>query len=215
LKQVVYIIIASGFSILSQVSVAQKENMTILRGNRYYKEKQLDQAKAQYQKALEQAPGDPAANYNLGNVHFRKNNFDEAIKSYEQSFEHSTDNTIKEKGLYNSGVAWIKQQKLPESIDSWKKALKLDPADEDARENLQKALLELEKKQPKQQKNEQKEEKKKQNQQNQNQPKPQQSKLTKQQVEQLLKALQQKEKEVQEKMNQNKVKSLSQPDKDW
>jgi len=30
-----------------------------------------------------------------------------------------------------------------------------------------------------------------------------------------LKALQQKEKEVQDKMNQNKVKSLTQPDKDW
>jgi Ca-activated chloride channel homolog len=213
LKQIIPIAIACGLSILSQLSHAQKENMIILRGNRYYKEKQIDKAKEQYQKAIEQAPDNPAANYNLGNVHFRKNNYEDAIKSYDQSIQHTTDKTVKEKGLYNSGVAWIKQQKLPESIDSWKKALKLDPADEDARENLQKALLELEKKQPRQQKNDQKEEKKNQNQQN--QPKPQQSKLTKQQVEQLLKALQQKEKEVQEKMNQNKVKSLSQPEKDW
>jgi len=214
LKKIIYIVISLGFSILYQESFSQKENMLILRGNRYYKEKQLDQAKDQYQKAIEQAPDNPAANYNMGNVHFRKNKYDDAIKSYEQSIQHTTDKAIKEKGLYNSGVAWIKQEKLPESIDSWKNALKLDPADADARENLQKALMELEKKQPRQ-KNDSRQDNKKQDQQNQKQPKNQQSKLTKQQVEQLLKALQQKEKEVQEKMNQNKVKSLSQPEKDW
>jgi Ca-activated chloride channel homolog len=202
-------------SLPSLLSLAQKENMLILRGNRYYKQKQVDQAKEQYQKAIEQAPDNPVANYNLGNTQFRKNNYDDAIKSYEASIQHTTDKTIREKGWYNSGVAWIKQQKLQESIDSWKKALKLDPADEDARENLQKALLELKKKEPKREKDDPKQEKKKQDQQNQQQTKPQQSKLTKKQVEQLLNALQQKEREVQEKMNQNKVRSLSQPEKDW
>jgi Ca-activated chloride channel homolog len=188
---------------------AQKANALIRSGNRFYKQKQFDQSLSQYQKATQAAPDNPAANYNLGNAEFRKNNFDDAVKSYEAGIEHSTDKTVKEKGLYNKGVALIKQQKLDESIEAWKNSLLLDPADSDARENLEKALLEK-RKQSKPQQNEQKEQQKQQE-----QPKPQPSKLSKQQVEQLLKALAQKEKEVQDKMNQNKAKSLSQPDKDW
>ena len=162
---------------------------------------------------MSDAPANATANYNLGNAQFKKNSFDEASKSYNTSVEHADDKTVKEKGFYNKGVALIKQQKTDESIDAWKNALKLDPNDEDARENLEKALLEKKAKQPKNQNQNQQ----KQNQQQQPQPKQQQphSKLNKQQVDQLLKALQQRENEAQQKMNQNKQHSLSQPDKDW
>jgi Ca-activated chloride channel family protein len=203
---------------------AQKADALIRSGNRYYKQKQIDQSQKEYEEAVRQAPDNPAANYNLGNAQFRKNNYEEASKSYDASVAHAQDNTSREKGYYNKGVAMSKQKKLQESIDSWKNALKLDASDQDARENLQKALMEL-KQQQQQQKDQKKDQKDKkedkkkndqqQKQQQQQQPKPQPSRLNKQQVEQLLKALQQKENEVQEKMNQNKVKSLSQPDKDW
>jgi Ca-activated chloride channel homolog len=187
---------------------AQKEDVLIRSGNRFYKQKQLDKAKQQYEKAVQQAPQNPVAAYNLGNAQFRKDEYDDAVKSYDETISHSSDNAAKEKGLYNKGVAQIRSKKLEESIASWKDALKLDPTDLEARENLQKALLELKLRQPPPpEKNNQKDQKKEQ--------KPQQSKLTKQQVDQLLKALEQKEKDVQDKMNQNKVKSLTQPDKDW
>jgi Ca-activated chloride channel family protein len=198
---------------------AQKENALIRNGNRFYKQNQMDQSQKQYQKALEKAPDNPAANYNLGNTEFRKNDFGNAVKSYDASIEHSIDKGIQEKGQYNKGVALVKDQKLEESIAAWKNALRLAPDDQEARENLEKALREQKKNQPPpqpQKKDENQENKKQPQQQNeQQQPKPQQSKLTKQQVEQLLNALQQKEKEVQEKMNQNKVRSLKQPEKDW
>jgi tetratricopeptide (TPR) repeat protein len=205
--------------------MAQKENALIRSGNRYYKKKQLDQSQQQYQEAVRKAPDNPTANYNLGNAQFRKNNFEEAAKSYETSVEHSPDNASRENGLYNKGVALVKQKKLPESIDAWKNALKLNAADEDARENLQKALMELKQQQSQQQKDQkdQKDKKDKKDQKDQkdekkNQeqpPKPQPSRLNKQQVEQLLKALQQKENDLQDKMNQNKAKSTTQPEKDW
>jgi Ca-activated chloride channel family protein len=196
---------------------AQKENALIRKGNKFYKQKQFDQSQQQYQKAIEEAPENPTANYNLGNSQFRKNNFDDAAKSYQNSIDHADDNTVKENGFYNQGVALIKDKKLEESINSWKDALKLDPNDQDARENLQKAMQELKNKQQQEQKKDpdKKQDKKDQKDQQQQQPKQQQSRLTKKQVEQLLKALQQKENEAQEKMNQNKVKSLTQPDKDW
>jgi Ca-activated chloride channel family protein len=199
---------------ISSSLFAQKENALISKGNQLYKEKKYDQSQEQYQKAVQLAPSNATANYNLGNALFRKNSFDDAARSYNTTIEHGNEKPLQEKGFYNKGVALIKQQKAEESIDAWKNALKLDPTDNDARENLEKALLEKKSKQPKDQKNNQQQ----QNKQNQQQPQKQQpphSKLNRQQVNQLLKALQQRENDAQEKMNQNKQHSLTQPDKDW
>ncbi len=226
-KYIVLFILAAATLTASLRVSAQKENALIRSGNRYYKKKQIDQSEKEYQEAVKKAPDNPTANYNLGNAQFRKNNFEEAARSYETSVAHGTDNAGREKGLYNKGVALAKQKKLPESIDAWKNALKLDASDEDARENLQKALMEQKQQQSQQQKD-QKDQKDKKDKKDQKdpkddkdkkdqpqQPKPQPSKLNKQQVEQLLKALQQKENDIQDKMNQNKVKSSTQPEKDW
>ena len=206
---------------------AQNGNNLVRSGNRYYKKQQLDQSLQQYQAAVKKAPDNPAANYNLGNAQFRKNDYDAAAKSYDASVSHSTtDKEMQEKGLYNKGVAMAKQKKLQESIDAWKSALKLDASDSDARENLEKALMQLKQQQQQQQQNQQNKKKdqqkdkkdqqdKKDENKDQPPPKPQQSKLNKQQVEQLLKALQQRENDLQNKMNENKVKTPNQPDKDW
>ncbi|HVW59985.1 MAG TPA: VWA domain-containing protein [Puia sp.] len=221
--------LATGMGVLllcsSLSSSAQKENALIRSGNRYYKQKQIDQSLKQYEDAVKKAPGNPTANYNLGNAQFRKNSYSDAASSYNASVEHTTDKAMQERGLYNKGVALVKQQKLQESIDAWKNALKLDANDEDARENLQKALQQLKQQQQSQQQKEKKDQqdkkdpkdKKDQNkeQEQPQQPKPQPSRLTKQQVEQYLKTLQQKEKDIQDKMNQNKAKAPNQPDKDW
>lgn len=203
---------------------AQSGNAQLRSGNRYYKKKEIDKSLQQYQSAVRQAPDNATANYNLGNAQFRKNNFDEAAKSYDAAIKNSgTDKAMQERGYYNKGVSMIKQKKLQESIDSWKQALKLDPTDADARENLEKAIQQQkQQQQQQQQKNDQKkeqkdkkEEKKEQNQQEQPQPKPQPSRLNKQQVEQLLKALEQKENDLQNKMKQNKARTPNQPEKDW
>jgi len=225
LKNSLFILILL-FSFCAKGLFAQKENVSIRKGNRLYKEQKLDESQKQYQQALQESPDNPAALYNLGNAQFRKNSFEDAVKSYDALLDHSDDNKIKQQGYYNKGVALAKEQKLEESIAAWKDALKLDPNDVEARENLQKALMEQKNKQQQQQKDDKKQKDKKQDknkdQQNKDQDKkdqqqPQQpkSRLSKQQVEQLLKALQQKEKDAQDKMNQNKTRSLSQPDKDW
>ena len=207
-------------------AVAQSGNAPLRSGNRYYKKKELDKSVQQYQRAVQQAPANPTAHYNLGNAQFRKNNYDEAARSYDASVQNTQDKGLQEKGYYNKGVAMIKQKKLQESIDAWKQALKLNASDADARENLEKALMQLKQQQQQQQNNQKKDqkdqkdkkdEKKDQDkqQQQQEQPKPQPSRLNKQQVEQLLKALEQKENDLQNKMRQNKVKTPNQPEKDW
>ena len=199
---------------------AQKTNADIRKGNLLYKQKNYEGSKEAYSKALAENPSNPTANYNLGNANYRSDKRDDAIQLYDNTITNSTDKPVREKAFYNKGVALSKDKKLQESIDAWKESLKLDPNDNEARENLQKALIELKKQQQQQQQqNKDKKEDKKKDQQKQNKEQQQQqqqpqSKLNKQQVEQLLKAMQQKEKEIQQKM-QKGTASPNKPEKDW
>lgn len=194
------------FIILPAWVLAQDENAAIREGNKLYKERQYEQALPAYQKAIEQNPNNTKALYNLANARYRTGNLPDAEKSFDELIEKSNEKNYKEKGYYNKGVTLTKQKKLLESIDAYKNALKLDPTDEDARFNLQKALTELKKQQP-QEKQQQQKQQQKQKQQN--------NKLDKKKMEQYLKSLEQKEQEVQRKMQQNRSRAVTQPEKDW
>jgi Ca-activated chloride channel homolog len=209
---------------MNVVSVrSQSADALVRQGNRNYNKQEYDQSLLNYEKALKKSPGNPDAQFNQGDALYRKNDYEKAVASYDDVLQSKADDKTRQSAYYNKGVAEIRQKKLEESIDAWKNALRLNPADSDARENLVKALLEKKKQdQQQQQQNKKdqkdkkpKEEKQKQDQNQDNRPKQQQSKLTKQQVEQYLRSLEQREKDVQDKMNQNKNHSLSQPDKDW
>ena len=83
---------------------------------------------------------------------------------------------------------------------AYKGALKLDPQDEEARQNLQRALLQL--KQQEQKPKEDKKDKKQDPKENEKQqPKPQPSKITKKDAEEKLKSLGEHEKNLQEKLS--------------
>ena len=93
-------------------------------------------------------------------------------------------------------MAYTKSKDLEKSIEYYKKALIYNQADKEARENLQKAILEL--KQQQQQKK---------NQQNQNKK---QQKMNDKDAEQKLKMLEQKEKDLQQRLqNQNKQRVMA------
>ena len=199
---------------------AQTSDALIRRGNRFYNKQDYDQSLFNYEKALKKSPGNADAFFNLGDALYRKNDYEKAAGSYDDVLQSKADENTRQSAYYNKGVAMVRQKKIDEGIDAWKNALRLDPADSDARENLVRALMEK-KKQDQQKKkdnpdkkqndNKQKKEQNKQD----NTPKQQQSKLSKQQVEQYLRSLEQREKDVQDKMNQNKNHTLSQPEKDW
>ena len=195
------------FIVLPAVVTAQDENAAIREGNKQYKQGQFEQALPAYQKAVAQNPQNAIARYNLANARYRTGNLPEAEKSFDELIEKIPEKTYKEKGYYNKGVTLTKQKKLQESIEAYKDALKLDPADEDARFNLQKALLE--------QKKQNQGQEQKQPQQKQQQKQKQQNKLDKRKIEQYLKSLEQKEQEVQRKIQQNRSRSVTQPEKDW
>jgi Ca-activated chloride channel homolog len=126
---------------LSAFGFTQNATESILKGNKFYQQSQFDLAEAQYRKALEYDPGNEKAKYNLANSLQRQNKYDEAAKLLEDLGGSSKDNSIKSASYYNQGVAYTKMKNLDSSIDSYKKALRLNPNDKEARENLEKALL--------------------------------------------------------------------------
>lgn len=193
-------------------AIAQTPNAVIRKGNQLYKEGDYDRSLLEYEKAVKLEPANAVANFNFGNALFRKEKWEDAQKNFESVIATSKDLGVREKAYYNKGVSLTKQKKLEESIDAYKSALRIDSRDEDARINLQKALLELKKKNESQQQKEQKEEQKPKQKEK---PKPQQSKLNKKEVERLLRALHQKEQEVQQKMQKNRPRGVTPPEKDW
>jgi Ca-activated chloride channel family protein len=191
--------------------LAQDVNKTIQQGNILYRQEKYDQAEIEYNNAVQQEPSNNTARFNLGNAVYRRGKQTDAIKVFERIAGDAADPDLKSKAYYNEGVVLSVQKKLEESIEAYKNALRRNPGDQEARENLQKALLELKKKEPPKKK--ENDQKKKQQQQQQKQQ--QQPKMNKKEAEQRLKLLEQKEKEVQQRLQKEKSKSGGSQKKDW
>lgn len=184
-----------------------QENKIIGEGNNYYRLQQYNKAEDEYQKVLGANPGNAIAKFNLANALIREGKTEEANKLLEQLNEKENKADVRSQATYNMGVILTQQKKLEESIELYKETLRLNPNDKDARENLQKALLELKKRNPPQKK----EEKKKKEQQKQ-QPKP---KMSPREAEQQLKLLEQKEKDIRDRLQKNNSQTGSSQPKDW
>ncbi|MEO6949640.1 MAG: VWA domain-containing protein [Ginsengibacter sp.] len=213
------------FLLLCNPSFAQSSKKSIAAGNKAYNEKNYELAEKEYRQALKLPGNNVTASYNLGNVLYRKDNTEEAVKQYDNTIQNTKVNTIKQQAFYNKGVAYQKAKKLPEAILAYKNALLLNQNDEDARQNLQRALKQQQeqqkqkdKKDTKQDKKDNKDQQDKQQQKDQqkdNEPKPQPSRLSKQDAEEKLKSLRENEKAIQDKLNKSKAAPTSKPDKDW
>ncbi|HUZ61040.1 MAG TPA: VWA domain-containing protein [Hanamia sp.] len=217
------------FMALSLSSFSQSANSSILKGNKAYQKNNYNEAADEYRDALKNSENNVTADYNLGNALYRKNNTDEAVESYDNAIAHTSDSALKQKAFYNKGVALQKAKKLPECINAYENALILNPNDEDARQNLQRALKEQnnQKQNQKQNKNKNKNKNKKKkkqqpkqqpqnNQQKNNQQQPPPPKISKQDAIEKLKSLLENEKQLQDKMQKmNRVAVPNSPEKNW
>ena len=105
-------------------------------GNKLYAEEKYDEANNKYRDALIDNPESPIVNFNIGDVLYKKRNFEEAIKSFEKATS-ADDILLQGKSYYNMGNSLYKMGKMPESVMMYKKALELNPNDEDAKYNLE------------------------------------------------------------------------------
>lgn len=185
---------------------SQQADKLIKKGNEHYKKQEFDKAESAYSKAKESDPTDENAKFNLGNALYKQSRQEEAIKQFDDVANGTAKADMKARAFYNKGVLLSSQKKLEESIEAYKNALRNNPDDKEARENLQKALLELKKKNPPKPKQDPKKKKQEQR---------QSSKMDRKEAEQRLQLLAQKEKEVQQRMQKEKSKAGTSQAKDW
>lgn len=195
------------FFIVNTITLsAQDADKLIQKGNELYKQQKYREAELVYDEVLKKEPSNNIAKYNRAVTLHKQAKPDEAIKAFDDLAFKTEDKEVKEKSYYNKGAVLSGQKKLEESIEAYKNALRQDPNDKEARENLQKALLELKKKNPPKKDNKKKQQKQ--------QQKPQ-PKMNQKEAEQRLKLLEQKEKEVQQRLQKEKSKTGGGQPKDW
>lgn len=207
MKNLIIILLLS----VSFSAFAQKGNREIIKGNESYKKGEFAIAETNYNKAIVANDKNSTAYFNKGNALLKQNKFTDAANMYAAAMQNNKDVFMQAKASYNKGVAEAKQQKWQEAVDAFKQALKLAPNDKEARENLQKAMNEIKKKQKPEEKpneNKKKEDKKE------DDKKKQQPKMNKDQMENELNKLRNEEKRLQKELQKQKTQQVSQ-EKDW
>lgn len=240
MKRLILFILIGSFSV---AAFAQNERKYVRRGNKLFMEAVKDttrldttkfrQAEEEYRKALNLRPGNEQWNFNLAGAQYKQMRFEEAERKFEELAEKFDTPEEQARALHNIGNSQLMQQRIDESIESYKEALRRNPNDLDTKYNLAYAQM-LKNQQQQQQQNQDQQQKQNQNQQdqqnqdqqnNQNQQQnqdqqnqqqnqdqqqqqqqqQQQTKISRQDAEQLLQALQNDERDIQEKVKKEKA----------
>ena len=123
-------------------SVASKNKAA----NRLYEQSRFQEAERAYLEAQAEAPGRPELSYNLGNALIRQKKYDQALQSLRQSIAKGN-RGVQVNGWYNSGNALFDMGNYKDAVQAYIQALRLNPADRDAKHNLELAQKKLQEQQ--------------------------------------------------------------------
>ncbi len=107
-------------------------------GAELYEEGKLDEALVAYTQAQEESPDASEIQYNIANVHYRKEEMDKALDGYRTA--RSGSDEVQRRSHFNTGNVLYKGEKFPDAVAAYKEALKIDDQDIEARQNLELAL---------------------------------------------------------------------------
>ena len=117
----------------------QKGRSEVEEGNRQFHAGEYENARESYRKALERVPESSVATFNLGDSEYKLEEFSSAEESFLEAIE-SGNRELLAQAHYNLANSLFKQGQIEESIESYKQALRLKPADRAAKHNLEFAL---------------------------------------------------------------------------
>ena len=233
------------FLFFTFMSFSQSDpNNLVFKGNADILKKNFNDAEVEYRKAISTNKNQNKASHNLGNLLFENQNYDEAIQEYFKTQKNSEIDLEKHSAFHNLGNSYMKKKDYAQAVEAYKNALRNNSADDETRYNyaLAKKFLEGDKRQNSENSEDSEEEKQDQSEdQNENQdenqnsdqnsesekekPKDQDDKeeqeqgggLSKQQMENLLEAVNNIEKDLNEKLKSGKKKlqTTKKSEKDW
>ncbi len=183
------------------------QEKAIQQGNDAYRKNDFVTAVKDYTKALSEDNKNEIAKFNMANALQRTNEHGKSASLYDDVIKNTSDASLQSKAYYNKALALLQQDKLNEAIDALKQSLRLQPGDNDTRENLQKALEQKQQQQPPPQT---KQNQKKQ----QNQKGQKQQQMNRQMMEQKFKELEDQEKQLQKELQKQKTNTADN-EQDW
>jgi tetratricopeptide (TPR) repeat protein len=215
---------------ISSIAFAQSERKLVRDGNKLYKEKKYSDAEVNYKKSLNVNKNSSTGQFNLGDAYYKQGKFEDAAQQFQpltSNWDLSKDE--KAKAFHNLGNSFFQAKKYDESINAYKNALKINSKDNDTRYNLAYAQSMLQQQKQRQQQNDK--DKKDQNkdqqklQQNKDQQKKdqqkqeqkqaeQKQKISKEDAEKILQALNNDEKNTQKKLMRKESTKIS-IEKNW
>jgi tetratricopeptide (TPR) repeat protein len=141
--------------------LSYRKNPEVVAGNEAFAAGNWDEAISHYQAAADALPDEPGVHFDLGAALLSKGEAapagkdrDEVLATASRELNMATDAPdarLRAGAHYNLGNLSYTKQDFGKAIDEYKRALKLDPKDENARHNLEMALREVEQKQQQQQ----------------------------------------------------------------
>lgn len=216
----------------------KKERNYIREGNELFKEKRYAEAEAAFKKALQENGNSPIAKFNLATTYLKQVNLNDTtqnglLSETQQLLKETAsiaDPKLASKAYYDLGNIFYNQKNYAQSIAMYKDALRRNPDDDQARQNLRLAQKQLQNQRNQQQNQDNKQDNKDQQKQNQDQNKeknkngqdqqkpdnqqqkqpqqPPKNGMSKENAEQILQTMQNEEKNTQDKVNKAKMQQM-------
>jgi tetratricopeptide (TPR) repeat protein len=227
MRKVLFTIIALSVALGATAQVDRRE---VREGNREFRGGNFRKAEIDYRKAVLKDSLSVAGQYNLASALYRQDDFDGAaaalmtVKDVVRGHQNEADY------YYNAGDVALQKEDYQAAVEAFKASLLLNPDDIDAKENYIYAKKKLQdqqqdgggqdnqdQNQDQNQNQDQQDQQPDQNQDDQNQQQPpREQKISPQQAQQMLNAIQAKEKETQDKVNKEKAQaSPNKKEKNW
>ncbi len=121
-------------------SFASEMRQLIREGNKLFEEGRYVEAEDKYRQSLEIDEHNHPALFNLGNTLYRQGRLEEAKELFNMLSNDEMSDPDRAKVLHNLGNAFLGSGQIPESIETYKRALRVSPDDDDTRYNLAYAL---------------------------------------------------------------------------
>lgn len=137
----------------------QSDRKLIRHGYKAYMDGNYNDAEVEFRKAEDLNKESFTAKYNTSTALYQQEKIDESAQRFEELLAETTNDMDEARLYHNLGNSFLETNKLEESIDAYKKSLRLNPSDEDTRYNLSYALEKLAEQQQQQQDQENKDNK--------------------------------------------------------
>lgn len=142
--------------VIPNIVFSQNWKDTLNVARKFYKEGKYTEALKYYKSADKLKPNDVDLSQEIAQAEYRANDYENASKNYEKAAESSKTPKQRSSVMTNSGTAKMKTKDYAGAEENFKQALRLDPSNEKARQQLVEARKARKKQEEEQKKNQNK-----------------------------------------------------------